>query len=156
MSYGIIYSSTFKSWKLSTIEADARGVGDAALFYYPLFTEWIKPNKNVSCDFVVFNVYERSLFPDNDLKQFTFKQFEIILVLLTHVVSLNKDFKEKVDGNILWLLVPLWVQLSVNKIHRYKCVQFCHVYLYTVHTFLILQQRWRFENSDFHRIQFNK
>jgi hypothetical protein len=60
--FGIIDASTIKCWELSTAQVGAKGVRDVARIHYPTFTDTIKPSLQFSCNFVVINASEGSLF----------------------------------------------------------------------------------------------
>jgi hypothetical protein len=66
-SFGIIDSNTLMCWKmcwklLSIAEAGARELEGCCIFYNPSFTDFIKRSLQFSCNFVVINASEGSLF----------------------------------------------------------------------------------------------
>jgi hypothetical protein len=62
--FGIIESSTFQWLEISTAQTGVRGIRDVDLFHYPSCTNSIKSSIQFLCNFVVYNVFKGSFFPD--------------------------------------------------------------------------------------------
>jgi hypothetical protein len=98
-SFGTIDASTIKCWELSTARAGAMDGRDVALIHDPICTNSIKSSLQFSCNFVVINTSEWSLF--SRFLNINFCLFVNKLVCLFEFVrTLTLNFSYRTDDQI--------------------------------------------------------